>query len=162
VASNRPRPATATQGWPLLRGLVVLFTLATGCTGAPCGDGRCVEVSPPEGADAATALVWRDIYDEPGRAPLVTWLAVGDCATGLLTSTQLCVAGLYRGNLDAAWVLTDSREADRWTILAHELLHAHLMRLGDLDPEHRRPEWGREVFGAALDALRDHGFTPGP
>jgi hypothetical protein len=96
----------------------------------------------PAGANIAAPIIWT-VYGELGPRPEVTWVERGDCEDGRMDLGQDgCCSGTYVTELDHAWVVTTSFEADWPTILVHELLHAHLGRaFGDTDPEHRRPEW---------------------
>lgn len=132
--------------------IFLAMVLLSGCSTAPCASGGCELAPEPPGAREAARLAWA-AYGEAGELPGLTYVARGDCPDGRFLTSDGCESGTYRESLDHAWISLASTEGTWREILAHELLHAHLLReFGDADGQHRRPEWV-SAQRAALGAM---------
>lgn len=118
-----------------------------GCSPAPCSDGKCITFDGRQSdQDLAEYSIWHSDYGETAAPPFVVWVIRGDCDDGSIQTDIGCRHGLYRGQMDSIWALTnaygDNSQYTLWWIYAHELMHAHLDRqTGNADPNHTRPEW---------------------
>lgn len=110
------------------------------------------------GAEQAVHIVWAETYGRLDRPPLVRWvqgkaLSCTDPASGRPGFLQaelgddlteparaVCHEGFTWSPTEVLVAYHDERSFSE-TALAHELMHALMLRQFQVDPHHRGPEW---------------------
>ncbi len=97
------------------------------------------------GQDRAVSYVWRAEFREGAGPPAVGWV------------DDPIVSGKVDGVYCGCRVVVTWRGSHAGSVLAHELLHAHLdSALGDPDGDHAGPDWKR--LDGINDRLREMGL----
>lgn len=146
--------------------LLGALLLSVGCRTAS----NISTVSIPVGAqqpariDDALKIVWYGYYKEKGYPPPMIWKnevctdpATADRSKGipLINYNGKCFYGLTFTDTWIIWIAWEGSFSK--SAFAHELMHAHMFRLGLMDNDHKMSEYWNQIDGINK-LLRDAGL----